>query len=210
MFLQPKECAYESLKGNVHLMGGQHQKWKISMTTTQQNTFKNTEIPTSSLLGPPHLSCTRLPLLGFLWEVFKVHCITSSPKIRLYETSTQNWGFELRWDRSVVVAVVAFGPQPVGTRLVFLMHCQMRNSSESRNFNSKVLAKAKQKQNSNNKTIGWPFEGQAVRTGGAGLEHCLLDGGCGLLSIMCPSRHQRCLGTTTEKDMEQHILHSHK
>lgn len=40
MFLQPKECAYESLKGNVHLMGGQHQKWNISMTTTQQNTFK--------------------------------------------------------------------------------------------------------------------------------------------------------------------------
>lgn len=158
-------------------MGGQHQKWKISMTTTQQNTFKNTEIPTSSLLGPPYLSCMRLPLLDFLWEVFKVHCITSLPKIRLYETSTQNWGFELRWDRSVVVAVVAFGPQPVGTRLVFLMHCQMRNSSESRNFNSKVLAKAKQKQNSNNKTIGWPFEGQAVRTGGEGREHCLLDGG---------------------------------
>lgn len=68
--------------------------------------------------------------------------------------------------------------------LPFLMHCQMRNSSESRNFNSKsishsgaVLAKAKQKQNSNNKTIGWPFEGQAVRTGGEGLEHCLLGGG---------------------------------
>lgn len=57
----------------------------------------------------------------------------------------------------------------------FVMHCQMRNSSESGNFNRKsishsgaVLAKAKQKQNSNNKAIRWPFDGQAVRTGGEG------------------------------------------
>lgn len=67
--------------------------------------------------------------------------------------------------------------------LAFLMHCQMRNSSESRNFNSKVLAKAKQKQNSNNKTIGWPFEGQAVRTGGEGLEQFVGWG----LAASCPS-----------------------